>query len=123
MYHSRPRIHNAESAVNLSLPGPHNVTRHTLNNGLTVLVRENHTSPTVVLRGYIKAGGVCDTDPTAGLAGMTATTARRGTETRTFQEINEAVESVGASLSMGAGRQLAVFYGKSLKEDLLAPVC
>jgi zinc protease len=118
MTHSRPGIHNAESAANLSLPGPHDVTRHQLSNGLTVLVRENHTSPTAVLRGYVKAGGVCDTDPTAGLAGMTATTARRGTETRTFQEINEAVESLGASLDMGAGRQLAGFSGQCLSEDL-----
>jgi zinc protease len=83
-----------------------------------VLVRENHTNPTVVFRGYVRAGGLCDTDDTAGLADLTATTTRRGTATRTFQEINEALESVGASLGMGAGRQLAVFFGKSLKEDL-----
>jgi len=94
------------------------VTRHTLSNGLTVLVRENHTSPTVVFRGYVKAGGVCDIDETAGQAGLTAATARRGSATRTFQEINEAIESVGASLSMGANKQLAGFSGKSLSEDL-----
>ena len=35
-----------------------------------------------------------------------------------FQEINEAVESVGASLNMGAGKHLVSFYGKSLDEDL-----
>ena len=104
--------------LHFTTPGPHDVTRHALTNGLTALVRENHTNPTVVFRGYVKAGGVCDTDDTAGLADLTAVTARRGTVTRTFQEINEAVESVGASLSMGAGRQLAVFYGKSLREDL-----
>jgi zinc protease len=102
----------------LATPGPHDVTRHTLRNGLTVLVRQNHTNPTVVFRGYVRAGGLCDTDDTAGLADLTATAARRGTATRTFREINEALESVGASLSMGAGRQLAVFFGKSLKEDL-----
>ena len=102
----------------LSLPGPHDVTRHTLSNGLTVLVRENHASPTVVFRGYVKAGGLCDTDETAGLAGLTAYTARRGTATRTFHEINEAVESVGASLNMGANKQAAGFSGKSLSEDL-----
>ena len=111
--------HNLQPATpGLSLPGPHDVTRHTLSNGLTVLVRENHTSPTVVFRGYVKAGGVCDTDETAGLAGLTAATARRGTATQTFQEINEAIESVGASLSMGANKQLAGFSGKSLSEDL-----
>jgi len=99
-------------------PGPHDVTRHTLSNGLTVLVRENHVSPTVVLQGYVKAGGLYDTDETAGLARLTAATARRGTVTRTFQEINEAIESVGASLSMAAGRHLTGFSGKSLGEDM-----
>jgi zinc protease len=106
------------SDTQFAMPGPHDVKRYTLVNGLTVLVREDHTSPTVVLQGYVKAGGVCDADDTAGLAGLTAATARRGTVTRTFQEINEAVESVGASLSMGASKQLAGFFGKSLSEDL-----
>ena len=114
MHNSHCTIHNSRFAT----PGPHDVTRSVLGNGLTVLVRENHASPTVVFRGYVKAGGLCDMDETAGLAGLTAATARRGTTTRTFQEINEAVESVGASLSMGAGEQLAGFTGKSLSEDL-----
>ncbi len=104
--------------IKSSFPGPHDVTRHTLNNGLTVLVRENHTSPTVVFRGYVKAGGVCDTHETAGLAGLTAVTARRGTVNRTFQEMNRVVESVGANLSMGASMHLAGFSGKCLSEDL-----
>ena len=113
MFNSLFTIHNSRFAT----PGPHDVTRHRLSNGLTVLVRENHTCPTVVFQGYVKAGGLCDTDETAGLAGLTAATARRGITTRTFQEINEALESVGASLNMGAGRLLTGFAGKSLSED------
>jgi zinc protease len=94
------------------------VTRHTLSNSLTVLVRENHTSPTAVLQGYVKAGGVCDTDDMAGLAGLTTAVIRRGTTTRTFQEINEMVESVGANLDTSISRHLAEFSGWSLSEDL-----
>jgi zinc protease len=94
------------------------VTRHTLENGLTVLVRENPISPTAVLRGYLGAGAVCETDETAGLARLTAATTRRGTEARTFQEINEAVESVGARFEVGGGRHQVGFSGKSLSEDL-----
>lgn len=102
----------------LSFPGPHDVTRHTLENGLVVLVRENRVTPTVILRGYLRAGAVCDTDETAGLARLTASMARRGTRARTFQEINEAIESVGASFEVGAGRHQVGFSGKSLTEDL-----
>jgi zinc protease len=111
-------IRNLQSAPNLSFPGPRDVTRCTLSNGLTVLVRENHTSPTAVLQGYVKAGGLCDTDDTAGLAALTAAVIRRGTTSRTFQEINEAVESVGANLDTGISKQLVDFSGWSLCEDL-----
>ncbi len=94
------------------------MTRHTLSNGLTLLVRENHTNPTAVLRGHVKAGAVCDTADTAGLAALTATLIRRGTTRRTFQQINEAIERVGANMDTSIDRHLAGFSGWSLVEDL-----
>ncbi|MFZ5918597.1 MAG: M16 family metallopeptidase [Chloroflexota bacterium] len=108
----------AASGSLLSFPGPHDVTRHILYNGLTVLVRENHTSPTAIVHGYLKAGSMYEIDELAGLARLTASTVRRGTANRTFQEINETIESVGASLDIGASSQLTGFSGKSLSEDL-----
>jgi zinc protease len=75
-----------------------------LPNGLVVLVRENHANPSVVIEGYIPAGSVHEPARQAGLASFVASMLMRGTETRTFAEINETIESVGASLSFGAGR-------------------
>ena len=98
--------------------GPDTIRRATLTNGIRVVVQENHTSPSVVIRGYLWAGSVSDPPEKAGLAEFTAAAVRRGSLTRTYQEINEQIESVGASVSFSAGRRLTHFGGKSLAEDL-----
>jgi zinc protease len=53
----------------------------------------------------------------AGLSDFTAAMLRRGTERRSFEQINEAVESVGASLSVNSGRHAIAVGGKTLAED------
>lgn len=97
--------------------GPHTIQRYRLSNGLTLLVQENHTSPSVVVRGSLRAGALFDPPEKPGLADFTASAMRRGTENRTFAEINETVEAVAASLYVSGGRHLTSFGGKSLVED------
>ncbi|MBI3761577.1 MAG: insulinase family protein [Chloroflexi bacterium] len=101
-----------------SLPGPDDITRRVLPNGIVVLVRENHTSPSVVIDGAVKAGALLVPRDKAGLANFTAGALMRGTENRAFGEIYEAIESVGASLSIHGGNHGTGFGGKSLAEDL-----
>ena len=101
-----------------TVPGPEDIVRQELPNGMVALVRENFTSPAVVVQGYLLAGSVAEPDDKAGLAGFTASLLTRGTENRTFEEINETVEGVGASLDISAGRHTARFHAKSLAEDL-----
>ena len=101
-----------------SLPGPDDITRLSLPNGITILVRANFNSPSVVMGGYLACGSLFDTDEKLGLAEFTAHGLMRGTRTRDFQQIFDALESVGASLSFGAGSQNTAFSGRSLSEDL-----
>lgn len=101
-----------------SLPGPENVSRWELENGIVVLARENHASPSVVVTGYLTAGGVEETDRNAGLAHFTAGSLMRGTRLRSFQQIYEDLESIGASFGFGSGKQRTSFHGKALAEDL-----
>ena len=101
-----------------SLPGPDNIRRWMMGNGIVLLVRENHASPSVVLTGFLEAGGLAETPVNAGLAYLTAGALMRGTETRTFQEIYDSVESIGASLSLSCGKHKTIFHGKALSEDL-----
>lgn len=91
--------------------------RYTLSNGIRLIVKESHHARSVVVRGYLHAGANLDPLDKLGLASLAADTMRRGTEKRTFAEINETVESVAASVYINAGRHLFGFGGKSLAED------
>jgi len=101
-----------------TLPGPDDVLRATLPNGITVLARANFNSPSVVIGGYIQSGSLFDPDEKLGLADFTAIALLRGTTRHTFQEIFDALESAGANLSFSAGVHTAGFTGRSLAEDL-----
>ena len=101
-----------------SLPGPEDITRVTLANGLTVLARSNFNSPSVVVRGYLPAGGIFDPLDKLGLADFTALALTRGTAQRHFQQIFDALESVGAGLSVDGGTHSAGFSGRALAEDV-----
>jgi zinc protease len=100
------------------LPGPDDILRETLPNGITILARENFSSPSVVVDGYVQAGNLDEPEVLTGLASFTSSMLSRGTRRRTFAEIAETVESVGASVSFGADRYITNFSAKSLVEDL-----
>ncbi len=101
-----------------ALPGPDDITRRELPNGIVVLVRENHNARSVVITGSVDAGALFDPPEVAGRASFTASMLLRGTESRDFATIHELLEGNGASLSLGGGRHTAGFSGKSLAEDL-----
>lgn len=101
-----------------SLPGPHDVIRREWSNGLVVLVRENFSSPSVVIHGALPVGALFEPMDRAGLAVLTAACLMRGTTTRSFDQIYEALESVGASLGVSGGTHTTAFHGRGLTEDL-----
>lgn len=102
----------------LSLPGPESIVRRELDNGITVLARSNFLSPSVVVTGYLRVGSVDDPPEKLGLAGFVAETLDHGTTQRSFEEISDSVESIGASLSVGGGLHVTSFRAKCLAEDL-----
>lgn len=101
-----------------SFPGPEDVLRQTLPNGITLLVRENFDSPAVVMSGYIQAGAE-DTPPAvAGLAGFATDVMQRGTQQRAFEQLYEEVESIGASFGVSGSTHITSFGAKGLAEYL-----
>jgi len=107
------------SALNIkSLPGPDDITRVQLKNGITFLFRPNMNSMAVSIGGYIQAGSIYDPLDKLGLADFTTSTLMRGTKTQSFQEIFDSLESIGASLGIGCGPHTSGFGGKALAEDL-----
>jgi zinc protease len=101
-----------------SLPGPNDIYREVLPNGITVLARSNFNSPSVVVTGFFEAGALFDPDEKLGLAEFTVLSLMRGTKRRTFDEIYNALESVGAGLGFNTGVHKSGFNGRSLAEDL-----
>ncbi|MBI5880275.1 MAG: insulinase family protein [Chloroflexi bacterium] len=100
------------------IPNSQNVTRAVLKNGAVVLIYENHASPAVVIRGHLRAGSMFEPPAQSGLALFTAEMVDRGTRKRSFQQIAEQTERVGAAVGMSSGVHLAGFSAKSLSEDM-----
>jgi zinc protease len=101
-----------------SLPGPEDIHRAELANGIVVLSRSNFNSPSVSLNGYLPAGAIFESDEKLGLADFVASCLMRGTRSRTFDEIYNELESVGATLGFDSGVHNTTFVGRSLVEDL-----
>jgi zinc protease len=101
-----------------SLPGPNDIYREVLPNGITVLSRSNFNSPSVVVGGFFEAGALFDSDEKLGLAEYTVLSLMRGTKKRSFDEVYNALESVGASLGFNTGVHKSGFNGRALAEDL-----
>lgn len=103
---------------NLSYPGPETICRHELDNGIIVLVYENFAAQSVIIEGYLHAGGLSTTREQAGLADFTAQMLMHGTRARSFEQIYEDMESMGVSVSTGAGRHVSDFSAGGLAEDI-----
>jgi zinc protease len=101
-----------------ALPGPNDIFREVLPNGITVLTRSNFNSPSVVVSGYFDAGSLFDADEKLGLADFVTSALMRGTKKHSFDEIYNILESAGASLGFSTGVNKSGFNGRSLADDL-----
>lgn len=70
-----------------SIPGPADITRQVLRNGIVLLTRSNFNSSSVVISGYVSAGSQLDPLEKLGLAHFTALALMRGTESSDFQSL------------------------------------
>jgi zinc protease len=101
-----------------TLPGPQDITRSVLPNGIILLTRSNFNSPSVVIHGYLPSGSIFDPREKLGLAYFTSVALMRGTHDHNFQQIYDRLESAGASLGFGASVHNTSFGGRALAEDL-----
>ncbi len=104
--------------IKMALPGPQDVLRHTLPNGITVLAREAFASPSVVIDGFLISGSEDDPAGGEGLASFTVDVMERGTHRRPFEQLYEEVESVGAAFGFSTGAHITSFGAKGLAEQL-----
>lgn len=78
------------------------VTRVTLENGLRVLITENHNAPIVAMRLLVHSGSDRDTASHAGLASLVADLLDEGAGNRDAIRLAEDVGLLGASMGSGA---------------------
>ncbi|NMB54731.1 MAG: insulinase family protein [Leptolinea sp.] len=101
-----------------SLPGPDDIHRYQLHNGIILLTRPNFNNQSVVVNGYLQCGSMNDPREKLGLAHFTALSLMRGSTRRDFQQTYDALESVGASLGFSSSVHHTSFGGRCLSEDL-----
>ena len=101
-----------------SIPGPDDITRVELANGIVVLARPNFNSPSITISGSLAVGSLFDPEEKLGLADFTASALMRGTQSKDFQQIYDLIETAGARMMFSGGTHTSGFGGKSLVEDL-----
>ncbi|MGA2193305.1 MAG: pitrilysin family protein [Nitrospirota bacterium] len=92
--------------------------RFVLDNGMVLLVKENHALPMVMVNVLVKAGAVMEPPEKAGLAHLTAGLLTKGAAGMSATEISERIDFIGGSLSTGAGTDFATAGLTVLKKDV-----
>jgi len=87
-------------------------------NHLKVLVFEEHSIPAVTLQLLVSAGSWLDPPDMKGLANLTAKSILLGTRTFSFDEINNKLDFIGASLDADCSKDFAMIGMQVLKKNL-----
>lgn len=97
---TRVKVPSAGAAISAALPKP---AERTLANGLRVIVASKRDLPLVSAEIRVLSGTSSDPAGQSGLASLTADVLTKGTKTRSAGDIAREIETLGASLSAGAG--------------------
>lgn len=93
------------------------VWQETLTDGLAVLGIEDREIPLVQFELRLKGGALLEDEARAGVANLLAETMTRGTADRTPEELEQAIDLLGASISVDAGRESFVISGSTLSRN------
>jgi zinc protease len=97
-------------------------THRKLANGLEVILVESHTIPKFTGELYFRSGNAASGAQAPGLAEITATVVRTGTEARSSRQIEEDLRRIGADIGTSAGADTSAIGFNGLVEfsaDLL----
>lgn len=123
-FHHEPGTGSNESGYSVSAAGDakqkfaERVNRTELPTGATLLVMENHATPTFSLRGSLRAGSYFEPLDKPGLAQITAEMLERGTNRRSKLELAGDLEAAGADLGLSADAFALNVGARALSQDL-----
>jgi zinc protease len=95
-------------------------SRVMLSNGITALLMEQHEVPIVSFSILITAGSVEDPAGKEGLASLTAELLRRGTKSRSAEQIASELDFLGGGLDFAAGLDFSAGGAEFLSKDTSA---
>src|SRR5262245_41484937 len=85
------------------------ISRYKLRNGLTVIIRERHSSPLVAVNVSVKAGLINDPDDLVGMSRLTRYMVLKGTAKRPGAAVDRDVAKLGGILSSEIGYDLTSY--------------
>ncbi|HKW31589.1 MAG TPA: pitrilysin family protein [Candidatus Acidoferrum sp.] len=91
-------------------------TKEKLSNGLQVILAESHSIPKFHGQLIFLSGNAAAADRAPGLAEMTATVVRTGTQKRASRQLEEDLRRIGADLSTDAGSDISSISFSGLSE-------
>lgn len=100
----------AAAQVALAAPARAPLTTITLDNGLKVIIQEDHSTDLVAVDVWVGAGTINETAETNGVAHFIEHLLFKGTDKRGPGQVDIEIESLGASLDAKTGRDWAHFY-------------
>ncbi len=86
------------------------IDKYTLANGLTVVVRENHSSPVVAVQVWVKAGSATEPEARAGMSHILEHMAFKGTKKRGPGQIAREVEALGGEINAYTSFDQTVYH-------------
>ncbi len=86
------------------------VDKYTLANGLTVVIRENHSSPVVAVQVWVKAGSATEPEARAGMSHILEHMAFKGTKRRGPGQIAREVEALGGEINAYTSYDQTVYH-------------
>jgi zinc protease len=107
----------SRDVLRVNLPKPVDAK---LENGLTVLILEDHRTPSVFVQLHISGAGALFEPPSmTGLANVTAQMLREGTQSRNSVQIAEEIDRLGATLGAGGsfGSSQVVLNASGLSDN------
>jgi hypothetical protein len=84
--------------------------QYQLDNGLTVILQEDHTAPVVAIQVWVNVGSADETDREAGLAHVHEHMLFKGTERRGVGEIAASIENAGGMINAWTSFDQTVYH-------------
>ena len=99
----KPATEKAFAQPKMAVKKPPLINKFELPNGMTLLVRENHTLPTVLMQTVFRGGLRFENEDNNGICNFARGMLLKGTKTRTAHQIAEEIESLGGAIDTYGG--------------------